>query len=126
MPGFPPDPAPKPPVRPRRSRARAPGLKTTEFWGKSIVQVVLLLNAVFDLGLSIDDEYALALAGIMETAYAGFRNWAKRGAALESVAEIRAEMRDEIRALVDDAVAAAMRNAPTSTVNVSVQKEPAP
>lgn len=120
MPGFPPETAPPVPVRSKRTRARAPGYKTTEMWGKSILQAILVANVLFKLDLDIDNEFALALAGVLETGYAISRGISKRGAAVESAAEIRQAMREEIA----EAVAAATRNTP-QTVNVSVQKEPA-
>jgi hypothetical protein len=45
------------------------GLQTTELWGKLLVQVILLANALFGLGIDIPDELALQLVAGMEGAY---------------------------------------------------------
>lgn len=55
-----------------------PGLHTTEFWGKSLVQLVLVLNQVFGLGLVISDEAALTIVAGLEAAYSVGRSMAKK------------------------------------------------
>lgn len=46
-----------------------PGIKTTEFWGKLVIQVTVALNAIFDLGIDITDEIAMAIIGGLEAIY---------------------------------------------------------
>lgn len=55
-----------------------PGKNTTEFWGKLLIQLALLLNAWFDLGIEIDDETAMTIVGGIEGAYAVARGIAKK------------------------------------------------
>lgn len=66
-----PSPSPKP---------QKPGTRTTELWGKVVIQVVLIINALFGIGIEIDDELALGIAGLMESSYAISRGIAKRQA----------------------------------------------
>jgi hypothetical protein len=87
-----------------------PGSKTTEMWGKVVVQVVLLANALFNLGIEIDDQMALALVGFMETAYAISRGIAKMPAP-EPKTEDRARRLEEL--LVALTVALAERSPST-------------
>ena len=60
------------------SIAAKPGVRTTELWGKVILQAVLVLNALFDLGIQISDDLAIGIAGIMESAYSISRAMSKR------------------------------------------------
>lgn len=75
-----------------------PGSRTTELWGKVVVQAVLLINTLFNLGIEIDDQMALALVGLMETAYAISRGIAKRQVAVlpEPKTEERAKRLEEL------------------------------
>jgi len=57
------------------------GIRTSELWSKVAVQLVLVLNALFGLGINISDEVALILASVMETAYTVARAWSKRAPA---------------------------------------------
>ena len=45
------------------------GIKSTEFYGKLIIQLVLILNALFGLGIEIDDMTAMTIVGGMEALY---------------------------------------------------------
>lgn len=47
-----------------------PGVQTTEFWGKSLLQLVLILNALFGLGIELDDQTAFTIVAGIEGAYA--------------------------------------------------------
>lgn len=46
-----------------------PGLQTTELWGKLAIQVLLIANAMFHLGLQIDDQLTVQLVAGLEAAY---------------------------------------------------------
>lgn len=63
-----------------------PGIKTTELWGKIFVQGILLANALFGLGIAINDDVALAIVGLMETVYSISRALAKRAGATQAMA----------------------------------------
>jgi len=55
-----------------------PGVKTTEFWGKTIVQGSILLAMLTGVdGLEISPEVALGIVGFVEAAYAAARGWTK-------------------------------------------------
>ena len=60
------------------SAAARPGIRTSELWGKVIIQAILVLNAIFNLGIQVDDELALGIAGLMESAYSISRAMSKR------------------------------------------------
>lgn len=57
-----------------------PGMQTTEFWGKVLVQLALIANQMFGLGLVISDEAALTIVAGLEAAYGVGRSIAKRTA----------------------------------------------
>lgn len=59
-----------------------PGHKTTEFWGKVIVQAVMLVNMFLPAAhqLPVDDALAAKLVAGMEMAYQFARGIAKHGA----------------------------------------------
>lgn len=48
-----------------------PGILTTEFWGKNIVQILVIYNAFFHK--TIDPQMALELVGAIEGLYHGLR-----------------------------------------------------
>lgn len=56
-----------------------PGLKTTEFWSKALIQLALIANMLFDLGVEIDDQTALTIVGGLEAIYNVVRGVAKAG-----------------------------------------------
>lgn len=60
-----------------------PGQKTTEFWGKVIVQVVLLVNLFLPAAhqLPIDDALAIKIIAGLEMVYGFVRGIVKHGAA---------------------------------------------
>lgn len=62
-----------------------PGIKTTEFWGKLILQLVLVINSIFGLGIEMSLEQSLTIAGALEAVYAISRGIAKRKATVKSV-----------------------------------------
>lgn len=125
-PGPPPDSDDVKPSARARALTQDPGYKTSAFWGKTALQVILIINVLFGLGMQIDDEFALALAGVMESTYAISRGISSRARAQSSIAAIRREFKRDIATAVTAAVAQAMRTLPPqqSTVNVSVQKDP--
>ena len=55
-----------------------PGIRSTEFWGKTILQMVLVLNALFGLGIEMDSATALQIAVGLEAVYGLARSIAKR------------------------------------------------
>lgn len=59
------------------SNTQKPGLATTEFWGKSIIQLAILISMIFDLDIEITDAQALAIAGGLEAAYTVGRSFVK-------------------------------------------------
>lgn len=56
-----------------------PGIKTTEFLGKTLIQLGLILNLLFDLGVEINDEAALTIVGGLEAIYNIVRGVTKAG-----------------------------------------------
>lgn len=56
-----------------------PGYLTTEFHGKCILQLALILNMMFDLGVDIDDATALTIVGGLEAIYSIVRGVVKAG-----------------------------------------------
>lgn len=64
-----------------------PGIKTTEFWGKVVLQIILLVNMIAD-AVVISDELAISIIASIEGLYMVWRQWSKnaelqRQAALE-------------------------------------------
>lgn len=60
-----------------------PGVQTTEFWGKLIVQLVTVANIFLPEGhrLEVSDAQSMAIVGGMETFYMVCRSFVKgRGA----------------------------------------------
>ena len=56
-----------------------PGIKSSEFWGKVVVQVLALaaLFGLVDLDIESQEAVAFAVAGIVEAAYSVGRGIAK-------------------------------------------------
>lgn len=46
-----------------------PGSKSTEFWGKLVVQAVVLLNSWFDVSVEMDLPTAVTIVAGMEALY---------------------------------------------------------
>ena len=46
------------------------GMQTSEFWAAQLTSVVLLMNAVFGLGIDIADDTAMTIVGGIQAAYA--------------------------------------------------------
>jgi len=65
-----------------------PGIKSTEFWGKLLVQLVLLANSVFGLGIEISDADAILTVGALEGLYQIWRGIMKSRAATPKKTEI--------------------------------------
>lgn len=54
------------------------GAKTTEFWGKTLIQASILLAMVTGSeNLELDPEVAFGIVGFVEAAYAIARGWTK-------------------------------------------------
>ena len=55
-----------------------PGVRTSEFWGKTIVQASILLAMVTgNDSLEMSPEVAFGIVGFIEAAYAVARGWTK-------------------------------------------------
>lgn len=46
-----------------------PGIITTQFWGKLLMQVAVLANQMFDLDIQLDDATAFTIVGGLEAMY---------------------------------------------------------
>lgn len=55
-----------------------PGIATTEFWGKSAIQMLLLVAMIFNLDVEITDAQVLSIVGGLEAAYTVGRSITKR------------------------------------------------
>lgn len=67
----------------QKKHASRPGVQTSEFRGKLVVQVSLLATIVLQrLGfdVEIDEQVAWIAIGVLETVYIGARAYLKRGA----------------------------------------------
>ncbi len=53
-----------------------PGIKTTEFWGKVVLQTILLVNMIADT-VVISDELAISIIASIEGLYMVWRQWSK-------------------------------------------------
>ena len=62
-----------------------PGKKSTEFWGKTILQLVLVINAMLDLGIAVTPAESMQIAAALEAVYTLARGYAKRGTTAEVV-----------------------------------------
>lgn len=62
----------------QQGTAVKPGVRSTEFWGKSLLQLVLILNMLFDLGIDLDEQASMTIVAGLEGIYALVRGIAKR------------------------------------------------
>jgi hypothetical protein len=73
-----------------------PGVKTTEFWGKTLLQLVIILNMLFGLGIEMSAEQAMVIVGGLEGIYALVRGLVKRKEGDVAVAKLEIESRRPI------------------------------
>jgi len=55
-----------------------PGIRTTEFWGKTLLQLVLILNMLFGLGIDLDHQTSMGIVAALEGVYNVTRGMAKK------------------------------------------------
>lgn len=61
-----------------------PGMQTTEFWGKVVMQLLLIGNSLFNAHATLTSEQAMAIAAGMEALYGVSRSFAKGMAGTKS------------------------------------------
>lgn len=80
------------------------------------MQAILVFNVVFKLGIEVDEEFALALAGLLETSYQISRAWSSRVDAFEIANERTEQLREQLTAEVTAAVVVALRAQPAQQI----------
>ncbi len=71
-----PEPQPRPMIETSKPK---PGIKTTEFWGKTLLQLTIILNQIFKLGIELDNQTAMTIVGGLEAIYHVVRGVTKAG-----------------------------------------------
>lgn len=69
----------------KEAHATKPGYKTTEFYGKVLVQLVLAVNSIWGLGIECSDETSWVIIGGLEGLYTMWRSAIKARAQRKAI-----------------------------------------